>query len=974
MDARTLRVVVVPHTHWDREWYRTHEQFRVRLVTLVDALLELLERDPAFRHFMLDGQTIVVDDYLEVRPNARPRIEKLVREGRLAVGPWHVLPDEWLVSGEALIRNLRLGLSKADALGGAMRVGYVPDQFGHVGQLPQLFAGFGLPAAVLWRGVGADVDRTLFTWEGPDGTRIPVVYLMHGYGNAVNLPTDPAALAARIEAEAGELAKHSDVSTLLFMNGSDHERPNPALPRALEALRALPLTGIDVEIGSLAEFVARALEEAPATMPRHRGELRSGLRAPLLPGCASARASQKLREFENDRLLTRYLEPLAAWLGALGGEADRETIAFAWRVALENHPHDSVCGCSIDAVHAQMETRYDRVAEIAGTQLERVRAALARQVAVPRAGFGKGAGAPLLVWNPNAAGRAGVDAEIEVPLPVTKRGAPRPFHLRRADGTRIPVAAELLQPAGALHAGVFERRGVLALLPGLRSEFDGLYASGIEAAKVGERVHVRVRLGATPDPHFDLEAERRALQALLADESIRDVAVETWQPPRVRLRFADDLPGHGLRAYRLAPGAAPPLEPMAAATLAGGGAFIENAAWRVEVDARGRVTLTSRAHGLRIEDALVLRSEGDRGDEYNFDPVPGGAVVERLERARVRILQRGAAEVALRVEATLRVPREVAPSRDARSERCVALPIALELRLAAGLERLDVALTIDNTARDHRLRLHCRAPFASQRFEVESAFEIAERPIEPPPDAFGSPRPAEFPIGAVPQRSFATLLGRSGLALTVANRGVAEVEAVSEADGRGALALTVLRAVGWLSRADLRSRPGPAGPGLPTPGAQGFGRHRIEISLRLHRDDDPRRTAEAHGFAFPPLAFPGVEDAAGAIVDGARLVAVDDPQVLVSAIEPCGDGDAELRLVNASGDARSVRVAWGAPTRSLRIVDLAGRDGGTPSFEPESANAGSMDLGPWQIVTVRTRAGPRERHGVGSGAAYAPDA
>jgi alpha-mannosidase len=325
----------------------------------------------------------------------------------------------------------------------------------------------------------------------------------------------------------------------------------------------------------------------------------------------------------------------------------------------------------------------------------------------------------------------------------------------------------------------------------------------------------------------------------------------------------------------------------------------------------------------------------------------------------VRILQRGAAELVLRVEATYRVPREVAPSRDARTDRCVALPITLELRLAAGLERLDVALTIDNAARDHRLRLHCRAPFAPQRFEVESAFEIAERPIAPAPDSFGSPRPAEFPIGAVPQRSFATLLGGGGLALTVANRGVAEVEALSEADGRGALALTVLRAVGWLSRADLRLRPGPAGPGLPTPGAQGSGRHRVEVSLRLHRDDDPRRIAEAHGFAFPPLAFPGVEDADAVIADGARLVAVGDPQVLVSAIEPCGDGDAELRLVNASGDARSLHVAWGAPTRSLRIVDLAGRDARTPSFERDSTNSGSIALGPWQIVTLRTSVRPR---------------
>ncbi len=959
MDPRALHIVVVPHTHWDREWYRTHEQFRVRLVALVDEVLDLLERDPAFRHFMLDGQTIAIDDYLEVRPHARARIGKLVREGRLAVGPWHVLPDEWLVSGEALIRNLRLGLAKGEALGGAMRIGYVPDQFGHVGQLPQLFASFGFPAAVLWRGVGADVDRTLFSWEGPDGTRIPVVYLMHGYGNAVNLPTEPAALAARIEGEAASLAKRSDISTLLFMNGSDHERPTPALPHALEAVRAQHLEGIDIGIGSLAEFVARALAEAPVALPRHRGELRSGLRSPLLPGCASARASQKLREFANDRLLTRYLEPLAAWLGALGGDADPETIAFAWRVALENHPHDSVCGCSIDAVHAQMETRYDRVAEIAGAQLERVTAALARHVAVPRAGYGDGAGAPLLVWNPNGAGVAGICAEIDALVPLSKSGAPRPFHLRRADGTHIPVAAEVLRPVGARHAGVFERRGVLALLPGLRREFDGLYANGIEVERRGARVHARIRLGDTPDSHFDLETERRALQALLADESIRDVAVETWQPPRMRLRFVDALPGHGLRAYRIAAGAAESADSAVATRLAEGGACIENAAWRVEVDGCGRVTLASKAHGLRIEDALVVVSEGDRGDEYNFDPLLGGVVVDRPERVRVRSIRRSAAEATLRVDATYRVPLELAPSRAARSERCVTLPVTLELRLSAGLDRIDVALEVDNTVRDQRLRLHCRAPFAPQRFEVESAFEVVERPIAPAPDSFGSPRPSEFPIGAVPQRSFATLVGASGLALTVANRGVTEVEALPGPNEQGALALTVLRAVGWLSRADLRLRPGPAGPGLATPGAQVPGPHRIEISLRLHPQGDVRRIAEAHGFAFPPLAIAGVEDGNAALTDGARLVAVDDPLVLVSAVEACAGGDAELRLVNASGDARSFRIGWGAPARSMRIVDLAGREGKTTSFSPDAANAGPIALGPWQIVTLRAVSGLR---------------
>jgi mannosylglycerate hydrolase len=344
----------------------------------------------------------------------------------------------------------------------------------------------------------------------------------------------------------------------------------------------------------------------------------------------------------------------------------------------------------------------------------------------------------------------------------------------------------------------------------------------------------------------------------------------------------------------------------------------------VEADASGRVTIWARREGVRIEDALRIVSEGDRGDEYNFDPVPGGEVVDAPARARVKARRVSGGEVALRLDLVYRVPESLAAGREARSARRVALPVRLELRLLAGLDRIDLEAVLDNTARDHRLRLHCRAPFAAARFEVESAFEVAERPIAPPPDAFGAARPSELPIGAGPQRRFATLLGARDLAFTVANRGLAEVEALPGAgEAGGEIAITLVRAVGWLSRGDLRLRPGPAGPVLRTPGAQVPGPHHAELSLRLHAADDPHRAREAHGFAAPPLAFAIGAGGSGPLVDGARLVEVDDPRIEVSAIEPREGGATDVRLVNASAEPTQGAGALGGAGPSPR----AGRPG-----------------------------------------------
>jgi alpha-mannosidase len=942
-------LVVVPHTHWDREWYATHEQFRYRLVRLIDRLLDILEGDPAFRHFTLDGQAIALDDYLEVRPGERERIDKLVRDGRLRVGPWYVLPDEWLVSGEALIRNLRIGLERSAAHGPPMRLGYAPDLFGHVGQLPQLFAGFGFDTAIVWRGVGADVDQTVFDWESPDGTRLLTVYLRHGYGNAVHLPLEPGALAKRLARDIGYLEPWSRIPSLLLMNGSDHAPPQAGLPAALEAAVA-QLEDTTFEIGSLETFVARARAEAPADRPLHRGELRSGLRAPLLPGCASARMAQKRADFENDRALTAYLEPLAAWVGLLGGDAGCGILEHAWRVALQSHPHDSICGCSIDAVHDEIDVRLARVAQIAAAHQDAIGAALAARLR-PAPGEGEA----LLVWNPGGGGRAGVDAELELDLPLAG-GRVRAFHLRGADGRRVAAAAELVDAGAVLADFELPCAGALHLIDGLPPDFAGAALRSVRWRRGGERrLEIELRLAAAGE--LAPEAARAELRALLASGEFDRVRLRAARVPRVRLRFADELPGHGLRTYRAAAGAAGGTRELRAERRADGGGVLESAVWRITVAPDGRVDLAHRPSGLAALDALRIESEGDRGDEYNFDPVPEGERVDRPERVRVAAAP-GESEASLRLELRYRVPRTLDASRRRRSARRVPLRAELRLRLRAGLDALELEVDVDNAARDHRLRLRVAAPFAARRLRVESAFEVAERPIAPGPEHFGSKRPSEFPVGAGPQRRFASV-DDGERALTVANRGGGEVEALPDGEGRTQVALTLLRAVGWLSRGDLALRPGDAGPPLETPGAQAQGRHHLEFALRLHPAEEAGWIAEALRFAVPARALPGRAAAAAdaPLADGARLLELDgDARVLLSALEPTPEGGARIRLWNASDAPRAVRVRLpSASPGALGAVDL--RDEPAPGAVRAEGGAQTLALRPWQLASLRYRPG-----------------
>ena len=364
----SVTVHVVPHTHWDREWYHPAAVFGLRLVRLVDDLIELLTHRPDFRSFLLDGQAVVLDDYLAARPEQESRIRRLFADGRLEAGPWYVLADEFLVSAEALVRNLFEGGRTVRRCGGQpMAVGYSPDAFGHPAGLPALLRGFGIEVAVLWRGIGGEPgqDGDLYRWRAADGSEVLMIHLPPpGYENGQSLPAERRALAERWERLWAQLAPRARSPHWLVLAGDDHHAAQHDLPEVLALLSAM-VPQVRFTLSQLEDYTGAVLawaREHGGSLPPVEGELRAGHRhAWALQGTHGSRLYLKQANAACQRLLERHAEPLAALEEASGGGADRRAeLRVAWRTLLENHPHDSICGTSADLVHREMVVRFER--------------------------------------------------------------------------------------------------------------------------------------------------------------------------------------------------------------------------------------------------------------------------------------------------------------------------------------------------------------------------------------------------------------------------------------------------------------------------------------------------------------------------------------------------------------------------------------------------------------------------------------
>lgn len=929
----TKTCIIVSHTHWDREWYETFQHFRLRLVRLVDKLLHILETDPAYRHFMLDGQTIVLEDYLQIRPEREGNLRRFVHDGRLLIGPWHVLPDEFLVSGESIVRNLLLGDRVARRFGPKMMIGYIPDPFGHISQLPQILRGFGMDSTAMRRGL--DDHPTELLWQAPDGSTVLLCYLRDGYDNAARLPVhDTRAFVAESKRLHDSLAPFAPTDHVLLMNGVDHMEPVPELPQAIAAAAQLA-PDLHLVHGTLPMYVDAVKSSlsldmvqenlGPPKLQTIRGELRSPKRHHLLPGVLSARMWIKQRNARIQTLLEKWAEPFAALADVVVHRGRPSTspssalIWQAWKYLLENHPHDSICGCSIDQVHREMVTRFDWAEQIGEEVTRQSLATIAAHVNTASAALPRPC-LPVVVFNALAAARTDVvTASVQVP------GSLESFVVVDAQGHIVPHMAQ--KQAGQDFASLELRRdeimGMMSMVEMVATL--GLSVQEIDIVAQGTCATVDVTLmeGGRTDSALLADAQRQ-VEELLAS-GVQRFRMHAHHAATISLRFvAQDVPGCGHKTYFLTRGettavhiGAPPTKVDATTPTL----HLENEYLSVDINPQdATLTLLDKSTGAVFPGLHRFIDGGDRGDEYNYcAPELDHLVTAPSAPPHITWLNRGSAGSTIEIQQLYQAPAQLSRDRSTRSQEMVDVPITTRISLFPGVRRLDLCTEIDNRARDHRLRVHFPTPIRTDYSEAESTFDVVRRPLRLPTD---TSEWVEQPVPTHPQQTFVDISNGS-IGLMVINRGLPEFEALHEVDGKVTIALTLLRCIGWLSRDDFPCREGHAGPALETPEAQCQGRHVFEYAIVPHAGNWQAAYQEAHAFNAPLRAIhTGRHD--GLLPPSESLISLRGEGMVLSTVKAAESGEGLIvRFYNILGKAAIASLHAAVPIRSARLVNLA---------------------------------------------------
>ena len=359
------KIHVVPHSHWDREWYFTTSRSKVYLMKDLGDVLDTLESDPEFKYFMVDAQGSLLDDYIKWRPQDKERITKLVKMGKLVIGPWYTQTDQLVISGESIVRNMYYGMKRCESFGKYMNVGYVPDSFGQSGNMPQIYREFGIEDTLFWRGVSDDmVEHTDFNWKGDDGSVVFTTQIPFGYYIGGKIPEDPKENDEFWEKECLEKAGgRSATRHIYFPNGFDQAPIRTNLPQLIKERNEKDPEN-EYVISCIEDYIKDVKSEKPE-LEEVQGELVIAKHMRIHKSIFSSRSDLKVMNTQIQNYVTNVMEPLLTISYNLGNEYPHEAVAEIWKLLFENAAHDSIGSCISDTANEDVYVRYKQARDIA---------------------------------------------------------------------------------------------------------------------------------------------------------------------------------------------------------------------------------------------------------------------------------------------------------------------------------------------------------------------------------------------------------------------------------------------------------------------------------------------------------------------------------------------------------------------------------------------------------------------------------
>ena len=917
------------HTHWDREWYLPYETFRTQLVTVVRSVLDLIESG-SIPNFLLDGQSLALEDAVEIDPTLRTRLADQMAGGKLGAGPWMVLADQMLVGGESLIRNLKIGMSSCRQFGPPVHVGYCPDTFGHSQDLPRILNGFGIKNAFVWRGVPGGLKSTVFEWHSPDGSHVNAYHLCYGYYQTMfHGQVDPVKLAERLELWANLEGPK------LVPVGGDHLLPPQGFTSAVKDVeRELAKRGVKLNILTppLSQF-AESIEKSAAPLPKVKGELRDNAaafqfeRAYMLQGVLSSRLYLKRANRIQEHRLASIIEPLMTLISLRGSLAYPSwELEHAWRLLIANHPHDSICGCSVDQVHDEMVIRTNRFHQA----LDAVEKKAAQSVYT-------GAGKNEIARFSRALNMV-ADPKLNPTLLLA-------FNLSQ-DEVSAPVrfqwAEEMLSPetekAEAASASMQIRSSPALAVAGLAAAKDSGPVMGKNSIAMSETLQV-----------VSMREESQVFTAV-GEEPVEKriklydgwVWVDKLAPFSTRTcQWSDIADGDNAKPAHLS--APVVLEPRA----------VSNGLLRLEVTDAGSLVVEATppsGNSIRYELGHSFRDVADAGDTNNHDPIVADLpVVSRVLTVSQR--QRGPLVGSLSVTYELEIPLRViemesedaipfekpgVPERAVKYVRSVELvkhEITTEILLKKGVPIVFFETKWNNRSEDHRLEVVFSTSKKVEKTLSENHFSVVKRKHTNAPDNLPVAAGHEAALDRFPCQRFFLAEKQAFF-----NQGLPEY-----GTHESSVSITVLRAVSKLSRPRLRTRGGGAGPSLATPGANSLGDNIVNYGwaplgvFKESKSSDHDQLAEAYALADQYEGSTWLLLTGGESVDSSPpFVTLDNSAVRIRSMHMDQSGKAVLlRMLNVTNEAQSLNLSVTASVKSGSLTRLDGNEIAQVSFSSE---------------------------------------